>query len=146
MAFVPRSITRVSPAIQMEAQGEPVQVPERLDSDRTDRPLGDTGKEELAQLSEGLLAKARHAVSNNDPQQDREIELVARDQVDRFLVEDRDIDRRRLRQNKAGNCHHHPRPHLELTFRPEIGQQGFYRIKVGSRRRIGLGQISGRST
>ena len=130
----------------MEPQGKPVQMPERLDGHRPDRPLGNAGKEELAQLGEGLLAEACHAIGDNNPQQDREIEFIARDQVYRFLVEDRNIDRGCLCQDETGNRHDHPRPHLELAFRPEIRQQGFDRIEISSRWRIGLGQISGWTT
>ena len=121
-------------AVQMEAQGQPVQVAERTQPGQADGALGDLGEHRVADLAEGLGHDPGQAVG--DEQADGHGQHrpgLRRQRVDRVLVEDRHDHVGALGQHQKAERDDHAHAHLRGPRRPQVGQQGADGLQVVAR-------------
>ena len=133
---------------EVEAQAEGVQVAEDRQGDPPDRALRHLGEDGVAQLREDQRHHARQAVGDDQAERDRHRRPAFRrgQRVHRLLVEDGDVDVRRLGADQQQHRQRHADAHFDRIARPEIRQeraQGREFARAGRRPGVGGGWAGG---
>ena len=107
--------------LEMEAQGQGMQMAEDLQGEAADRPLRDRREQRIAQLAERLGRDPGHAIGQDerDGHRDR-LHLGIAQGIDGVLVDDRHVDVGDLGRDQQYPGHDHAAAQADLAFRPQI--------------------------
>ena len=117
--------------LDMEAERELVQMVEDPQGNGADRPLADLGEDRIPELSESDGEHPERAIGEQDRHRHHDDgRRVVREDIDRILVEDRDVDVGHLGADEEDDGEHHAALHLQRAAQPEIGQQRANGVQV----------------
>ena len=127
-------------ALEVEAQGQPMQMDERAQRNAADGALRDLRENAVAQFGEALRHHAGAAIGqqHGDGEDDRAGRLQ-RQPIDHALEEDRHVDVGDLGRHQTADRQHHPHAQIPVAGRPQMRQQLPQRgALAGWRRRSGV--------
>ncbi len=111
-------------AVEMEAQREGMEMPERRERHAAHRVLLDLGEHHVAQLARELRQDAGDAIRDDQHHRHHDdVDMARRQRIDRALVQHRHRDVDALGRDEERQRHQHADTQLERMARPEIREE-----------------------